>query len=53
MEKFVESLTNINSAINGFIWVKIGLVMLIGTGIITTIITKFFYHSIILPVSIP
>ncbi len=42
MEKFVESLTNINSVINGFIWVKIGLVMLIGTGIITTIITKFF-----------
>lgn len=42
MEQFVEALTNINSAINSFIWVKIGLVMLIGTGIITTIITKFF-----------
>lgn len=42
MEKFFEDLTRINDAINGFVWVKIGLVLLIGTGILMTICTKFF-----------
>jgi AGCS family alanine or glycine:cation symporter len=42
MEQFLENLTNINDAVNGFVWVKIGLFLLIGTGILMTVITKFF-----------
>ena len=42
MEKFFEDLTRINDAINSFVWVKIGLVLLIGTGILMTCCTKFF-----------
>ena len=42
MEKFVEVLTKVNGAINDFVWVKIGLALLIGTGILTTVLTKFF-----------
>lgn len=39
---FLETLTNINNAINDFVWVKLGLVLLIGTGVIMTLATKFF-----------
>jgi AGCS family alanine or glycine:cation symporter len=42
MEQFLENLTNINDAINSFVWVKIGLFLLIGTGILMTFVTKFF-----------
>lgn len=42
MEKFFEDLTRINDAINSFVWVKIGLVLLIGIGILMTCCTKFF-----------
>ncbi len=42
MENFVTAITNINDAINGFVWVRIGLVLLLGTGLITTVITKCF-----------
>ena len=42
MEAFFEQLANINNVINDFVWVKIGLVLLIGTGIIMTCCTKFF-----------
>lgn len=42
MEQFLENLTNINDAINSFVWVKIGLFLLIGTGILMTVVTKFF-----------
>lgn len=45
MQNFFDKLTEINDAINGFIWVKIGLVLLIGTGIIMTCVTKFFQIS--------
>lgn len=38
----LETLGNINDAVNTFVWVSIGLVLLIGTGILTTVITKFF-----------
>ena len=30
MQEFFDKLTKINDAINGFVWVKIGLVLLIG-----------------------
>lgn len=39
---FFEALTNINNAINDFVWVKLGLVLLLGTGILMTVLTKFF-----------
>ncbi|MCR4720362.1 MAG: alanine:cation symporter family protein [Lachnospiraceae bacterium] len=38
----LEILGNINDSINSFVWVTIGLVLLIGTGILTTVITKVF-----------
>ena len=39
---FIEKLTEINSALNDFIWGVPGLVLLIGTGILMTCSTKFF-----------
>jgi len=42
MDSFLETLTNINNAVNDFVWVKIGIVLLIGTGILMTCLTKFF-----------
>ena len=47
MEAFFEQLANINNVINDFVWVKIGLVLLIGTGILMTCCTKFFQVSYI------
>ena len=45
METFLEKITEINDAINSFVWVKIGLILLIGTGILLTIVTKCFQLS--------
>ena len=42
MDTFIEKLTEINDIVNSFVWVKIGLILLIGTGILLTIVTKFF-----------
>lgn len=42
MDTFLTKLTEINDIINSFVWVKIGLILLIGTGILMTIVTKFF-----------
>ena len=42
MANFIEQLTKINDVINTFVWVKIGLVLLIGSGILMTCATKFF-----------
>ena len=39
---FLDDLTNFNDTINEFVWVKVGLFLLIGTGIIMTVLTKFF-----------
>lgn len=39
---FLDTVTNVNNAINDFVWVKIGLFLLIGTGILMTVLTKFF-----------
>lgn len=39
---FVEKLTEINSAINDFAWVRLGLVLLLGAGVLLTVCTKFF-----------
>ncbi len=45
MNKFFEQLANINSVINEFVWVRIGLIMLIGAGILMTCCTRFFQLS--------
>ena len=41
----MSSIANVNDVINSFVWVKIGLVLLIGTGVLTTILTGFFQVS--------
>ena len=41
----LERLTYINDSINTFVWVRIGLLLLIGTGVFMTIATKFFQIS--------
>ena len=42
MDNFFTALTDINEAVNDFVWVKSGLFLLIGTGILMTVLTKFF-----------
>ena len=39
---FWDTLAGINDVINEFVWVKIGIILLIGTGILMTILTGFF-----------
>ncbi len=39
---FLEWLTNVNNEINTFVWVTLGLALLIGTGVLMTCLTKFF-----------
>ena len=42
MNAFFDKLAEINSVINDFVWVRIGLILLIGTGLLMTCCTKFF-----------
>lgn len=42
MEIFIEKLTEINSIIYNFVWDKIGVFLLLGTGVLLTCLTKFF-----------
>ncbi len=42
MGDFMNSVAAVNDSINSFVWVKIGLVLLIGTGVLTTILTGCF-----------
>lgn len=42
MGNFTQTITDINNVINDFVWVKLGLVLLLGTGILMTVLTKFF-----------
>ena len=41
-EKVAEQVTRVNNAVNDFVWVKIGLFLLLGTGVLMTVLTKFF-----------
>ena len=41
----VDLITNVNNTINGFVWGVPMLVLLVGTGILMTILTKFFQLS--------
>ena len=45
MNQFMETLASVNDTINGFVWVQIGLVLLIGTGILMTVLLKFLQIS--------
>jgi len=45
MEQFVEKLTKVNDAVYDFVWVKIGIVLLLSVGVYFTIVTKFFQLS--------
>ena len=40
--QFMETLTQINDAINSFVWTKTGVWLLVGVGIVMTIITGCF-----------
>ena len=42
MDKFLEQLANINGVINDYVWVKIGLILLLGSGVLITCFTRFF-----------
>lgn len=45
MESFVSWITTINSAINNVVWGVPALTLLVGTGIIMTVLTKFFQFT--------
>lgn len=45
MEQFLKMLESVNKAVNDVVWVKIGLWLLIGAGILMTCCTKFFQVS--------
>ena len=42
MDNFIQTVTDVNSVINDFVWVKLGIAILLGTGILMTVLTKFF-----------
>jgi len=42
MDKILEKIGEVNGAVNGVVWGAFGLMLLVGTGIIVTLITKFF-----------
>lgn len=41
----LEQITNVNNAVNGVVWGVPGLVLLIGTGLLMTLVTKVFQVS--------
>ncbi len=45
MTQFFESLAAYNEVINKFVWTTLGLALLLFTGVLTTVITKFFQVS--------
>ncbi len=45
MDKILKTIESINGDINGVVWGTFGLLLLIGTGIIITVLTKFFQVS--------
>ena len=42
MNAFLQALESVNGKINGVVWGAFGLLLLIGTGVIVTVLTKFF-----------
>ncbi len=45
MDKFWQVLTDVNDAVNGVVWTKVGVWLLIAAGILMTCCTKFFQVS--------
>ena len=45
MESFINWITNVNNAVNGVVWGVPALTLLIGTGIVMTILTKGFQFT--------
>ncbi len=45
MEQLLQKIAEINDVVNTFVWVKIGIIILIGAGILMTCATKFFQVS--------
>ena len=45
MENIVQTVTTVNNAVNGFVWGMPMLIMLVGTGILMTILTRAFQLS--------
>lgn len=45
MSGFLDTVTAVNDKINAFVWVQVGLVLLIGTGILMTVVLRFFQVS--------
>lgn len=45
MKGFMELLAEINGKVYDFVWVQVGLILLIGAGLLTTIVTKVFQIS--------
>ena len=45
MNSFLKGLETVNGEINGVVWGIFGLVLLVGTGILVTVLTKFFQIS--------
>ncbi len=45
MESFIEKVTAVNDVVNGFAWGWYALILLLGTGLVCTIITKVFQVS--------
>ncbi|MBR4954620.1 MAG: amino acid carrier protein, partial [Clostridia bacterium] len=47
MNNFMAKVAAINDVINTFVWVKIGIVLLLGAGLVMTVCTRFFQVSFI------
>ncbi len=45
MEQFIEKIASVNGAVNSAVWGLPGLILLIGTGVLLTVGTKFFQIS--------
>ena len=45
MDSFLQSLVSVNNTVNGVVWGVPALALLIGTGVLMTVLTKFFQFS--------
>ncbi len=45
MNNILNTIAEYNNVVNTFVWTTLGLVLLLATGVLTTVITKFFQFS--------
>ena len=45
MENFLAQVASVNDVVNGFAWGWFAIVLLLGTGVICSVVTKFFQFS--------